>query len=163
MKPVLTLAGAHSHVDKATYARVTSAKEFQRLYMQHLGRDLKEFDEFYNTPGVPTIDFDHYMVIAVFTGTTWNTAGVYVHSADDDGKRLTIRYVHRGYQTSAPFIPATQLATDLNADGGGDHVTAYGIFVFPRSASEVVLEEDVKQYKNEPPKWQEKARFPNVK
>ena len=52
----------------------------------------------------------------------------------------------RGYQTAGP-------------DGGGKRATPYGIFVLPRSDKELVVEEGVRTLKNEPPKWNELARF----
>ena len=145
-KPYLTLAGASSKIEEPTIARVTTAKEFQDLDLRHLGADPARFDEFYNPHGVPVIDFERCMVLAVFKGNTWNVAGVYVESVLDEGARRVVRVRRRGYQTAGP-------------DGGGKRATPYGIFVLPRSNKELVVEEDVRTLKNEPPKWNEIARF----
>jgi hypothetical protein len=83
-KPLVTLAGAQSRIDKPEYARITSAEEFVKLYMRHLGKDPKQFDEYYNKPGVPTIDFKRCMVVAVFQGNTWNTAAVIVDTITEE-------------------------------------------------------------------------------
>jgi len=145
---LVSMSGAHSHVEQAKYLRITSAKDFQSIYMQHLGKKPEEFDAYYNPHGVPTIDFQRCIVIAVFGGKGWNSAGIDVKSVID-GSELIVRFDDRSYQTAGP-------------NGGGDQVCPYGFFVLPRSEKAVVLEEDVQQYIGGEPQWKERARFARI-
>lgn len=147
--PLLTLAGAHSKIDEPLCVRITTAEDFQKLYMRHLGEDPKRFDKFYNPHGVPVIDFDRCLVLAVFRGQTWNRAGVYVHSAEEANGRLLVRVQDRSYQTFGP-------------DGGGNQVTPFGIFVMPHNTSEMIVELDVRSLIDAPPEWKEIDRFPET-
>ena len=154
-KALVEFSGAHSKIAQRAYLRITSLKEFRDAYMRHLGIDPSRFDEYYNENNVPTIDFDRCMVIAVFDGDGWNTAGISVEAIRDEADRVLVRFAHRFYQTSGDFN---------SGDGGGKRVTAFGMFVIPRSEKEVVLEEGQQQMR--PPRiyaWKEVARFPAIK
>src|SRR5206468_2973434 len=133
-KPLVEFSGAHSKIDKTEYARITSLKDFRDRYMRHLGKDPQTFDEYFNPEDVPTIDFDRCMVIAIFQGASWNSAGVKVVSIRDEPERLVLRYQDRWYQTSGDFN---------SGDGGAKPVTPYGMFVLLRTGKPVVLEENV--------------------
>jgi hypothetical protein len=149
---LVTFAGADSRIDKSKYVRITTAEDFQILYMRHLGKDPKEYDAYYNPHGVPTIDFDRCMVIAVFQGRTWNVAGVYVKTIDERDGHVVVRFDDRSYQTSGS-----------DSGGGARSATPYGIFVLPRSDRPVILEENVQRYIGGEPEWKERARFEAVK
>ena len=145
---LVTLSGADSEIPEPTYVRITTKEAFQSLYLRHLGKDPAQFDAHYNEYQVPTIDFDRCMVVAVFQGNTWNTANLYVREVHDERARLVVRFDRHSYQTFG-----------FGSDGGGKRVTPFGFFVMPRSEKEIVLEENVRQYLNEGPRWQECARL----
>ncbi len=159
-KALVEFSGAHSKIAQRAYLRITSLKEFRDTYMRHLGKEPSLFDEYYNENNVPTIDFERCMVIAVFQGAGWNSAGVRVVSIIDEPNRLVVRFDERTYQTSSDFTTNGRLNTDVK--DAGNKVTAYGMFVLPRTEKAVVLEEDVKQYKHPPSVWKEVARFPSI-
>ncbi len=143
-RPLLTLTGPKSFVETAEAHRARSAAEFEKLWLRHAGKT--ENDAFYNAAGVPDIDFDRCMVIAVFQGMGWNSAGLRVEALIEEEGRILLRFDDKSYQTEGP-------------DGGGVRVTAYGFFVLPRSDKPVVVEEDVQDLIGAPPKWKERARF----
>jgi hypothetical protein len=142
-RPLVAFSGAKSRIEKAECRRVTGRKEWTDLWLRHVGADPARQDDFYNEAGVPEIDFDACMVVAVFQGGSWNSAGVEVVSIDEDDARLLVRFD----QTEGP-------------GGGGVRVNAFGVFVLPRSAKPVVLEENVQNLIGEPPVWKERARLP---
>ena len=144
--PLVTLSGADSKLGRG-YHRVGNADAFNAIYMSHLGRDPAEFNAYHNPHGVPTVNFDECMVVAVFQGEGWNSAGVVVHSIEEDEHRVTLRFDDRAYQTAGP-------------DGGARRVSAYGFFVLPRSDKLLVLEENVQNVIGQPPVWRERARIP---
>jgi hypothetical protein len=153
-KPLASFDGAHSGIDEQTYERITAAKEFQDLYMKHLGEDPEKFDAFYNPHGVPIIDFERCMVVAVFRGMKVNSAGVEVKSVTEDADRIVLRFADRSFQTRGE---------DSSGGGGSRSVTPYGMFVLPRSDKEIVLEREIRNAMRRPSKWKEVARIPALK
>ncbi len=145
-QPLVSLSGADSKLDRGYY-RLTSAEHFTEIYMRHLGQDPADFDAYHNPHGVPMINFDECMVVAVFQGEDWNSAGVIVDSIVEDEHRMTVRFDDRAYQTFGP-------------DGGAQRVRAYGFFVLPRTDKMLVLEENVQSIIGEPPEWKERVRIP---
>lgn len=101
----------------------------------HLGRAL-----------APEIDFERWMVLAVFQGSKRNSSGVILAAIEARENALVIRFDESTYQTAGP-------------DGGAVEVQPFGLFVLPRSSVAVVVEEDIQNLKGQPPKWQERARF----
>lgn len=147
-RPVVALTGATSAIDKSGYHRIQDAQVLARLWLQHRGKPQPdgEYGFFYNDAGVPEVDFERYEVVAIFGGTTVNSAGFAVESiADEPGRRL-LRFDHRHYQTEGP-------------DGGGKTARPFAFFVLPRTPLPVVLEENVQNAINSPPVWKERARL----
>jgi hypothetical protein len=151
VSPCVVITGADSHVAQRRYQRITSADKWTRVWQEHKGqKPTGQYDLFYDPLTLPQVDFDRYMVIAVFQGSGWNNAGLRAFSLADEDTRILLRFANKSYQTGG-------------ADGGGKKVTAYGFFVVPRSAKPVVLEENAQQYKRgKPPVWEERITFPKL-
>ena len=146
-RPCVILTGADSQVKSEGYFRVESEKEWTSVWHRHKGvEEVKQYDTFFNPLGLPGIDFDKYMVIAVFYGSGWNNAGIKVVSITEEKERLLLRFRGKWYQTVGP-----------GPDGGGRPGCAYGFLVLPRTAKTVVLEEDVQHLTGGPPVWKERA------
>jgi hypothetical protein len=142
--PCVVLTGADSHVSKRSYHRITSMTEWVALWQKHKGLPQDdEYDHFHNPAGLPLIDFDAYMVIAIFQGLGVSNAGLSAETIVEQEDRILFRFDNKYYQTGGP-------------DGGGRHVAAYGFFVIPRSLKPVVLEEAYRRFIRDPPEWKEK-------
>ena len=89
------------------------------------------------------------MVIAVFQGSGWNSAGLNAVAVLEDKEGIVLRFRDKFYQTMGP-----------GPDGGGQQTTVYGFFVLSRSGKTVVLEEDVQNIKGQPPVWKKRAGLP---
>ena len=62
--------------ERACY-RVQSQDAWIGIWQRHQGaKESKDYDLFYNPLSLPCIDFEKYMVIAVFQGGGWNSAGL---------------------------------------------------------------------------------------
>jgi hypothetical protein len=147
LKPCVMITGANSRVTKSRYQRITSADEWARVWQEHKGKKpAAEYDLHYDPLTLPLIDFDNYMVIAIFQGNGWNSAGLKAVSIVEEGNRIVFRFDHKSYQTM----------------GGADKVTVYGFFVVPHSKKPVVLEENTQHYLGEPPVWKERITFPTL-
>ena len=147
VRPCVTITGAYSHVSERSYHRITSEEQWTRVWQKHKGQKEDErYDLYYNPLGLPFVDFDGYMVIAIFQGSSWNSAGLKAVSISEEVNRIVFRFDDKSYQTAGP-------------DGGGKKVTVYGLFVVPRSAKAVILEENVQGLIGKPPVWKERITF----
>ncbi len=146
-RPFVTLTGTDSHVKERSYRRVASEDEWIKIWQRHKGaKESKDYDLFYNPLGLPSIDFEKCMVIAVFQGNGVNSAGLKAVAILEEKDRLALRFQNKSYQTMV-YGPVDE----------GDQVTVYGFFVLPRSSKTVVLEENVQNITGQPPVWKERA------
>ena len=142
-RPYVTLTGARSAINTADYHRVTAQKELTTVWLKHVGIDAAKHSDYYNKAGVPLVDFERCMVVAVFGGRRINSAGLHVVSLVEEKDRVLLRFNHRSYQSGAE----------------GDHVTPFAFFFVPRCGKPLVLEENVQNLLGGAPKWKERARF----
>jgi hypothetical protein len=150
VSPCVALTGTRSHVSERGYRRITSVKDWVTLWQKHKGqKDGEQYDLYFDPLEIPVIDFDRYMVIAVFQGNGSNSAGLNAVSVLEEQERIVLRFDDKTYQTIGP-------------DGGGKQVTVYGFFVFPRSSKPVTLEEQVQGLKGKPDEWKERITFPKL-
>ncbi len=149
-QPCVTLTGADSHVTERGYHRIMSTEEWVRVWQKHKGEKQDgEYNFHYNPLGLPVVDFERYMVVGIFEGSSWNSAGLTTVSIDEEKTRIVFRFDSKSYQTTGP-------------DGGGQKVTVYGFFVIPRSTKRLVLEESAQRRKDQPPAWKERVAFPGL-
>jgi len=146
-RPYVMLYGMHSKVTECEYLLARSEGEWIDIWLKHEGLTQEErYDTFYNPAGLPDVDFETCMVVAVFQGRRWNSAGVLAHSIVEEDVVVRLRFNDRSFQTAGP-------------DGGGVKVTPFGIFVIPASKKAVLLEENVQNLKGGPSRWKERHRF----
>jgi hypothetical protein len=147
-KPCVVISGADSLVAKPRYQRITSLDEWARVWQEHKGAKITTpYDFFYDPLTIPQIDFENYMVVAVFGGENWNSAGYRGDSISEDNNRLILKFKEKGYQTAGP-------------GGGGKKAAPYGFFVVPRSDKPLALFEDVRSMRDNDPVWKEQITFP---
>jgi hypothetical protein len=150
IKPCVAITGTDSHVTELAYHRITSTDDWARLWQRHKGQESDHpYDLYYDPLALPQVDFDAFMVIAIFQGRGWNSAGLKAISISEAADRIVFRFDDKSYQTAGP-------------DGGGDKVAAYGFFVVPRSTKPVALEENVQELIGQPPVWKERVTFPKL-
>lgn len=147
LQPYVTWGGRRSKIAQRGYYRITSLKDWATLWHRHIGEKKPEqFDEFYNPGGVPRIDFRRCEVLAIFQGNGFNTASVEIESISLNVAGWRLRFRNKHYQV----IP------------GPEPVTAFGIWVLPRMAKTMVLEEGVRGGIGsllDPIIWKERARL----
>lgn len=142
-KPYVTIAGAASRITTREYDRITAKDDLVKVWLRHTGTDPARHTDFYNEAGVPGVDFERCMVVAVFGGACINSAGIDVVSIAEEADRVLLRFQHRSFQSGPE----------------GDRATPYGFFFVPRSPKALVLEENVQNLIGGEPKWKERARF----
>ena len=136
--PWVTWSGPNSALADASYRRISSAGEWQTLWLAHRGKTLLE-----SAGEVPQIDFRQCMVVAVFQGAGFNCRGVEAVSVTETAEAVTVRFSGQYYQTI----------------GEGDAVRPFGVFLLPRSTKALVLEENVQNLLGQPPVWKLRAQF----
>lgn len=165
--PCIIITGADSHVRQRRYLRIMSLNDWAKLWMEHKGETRLPQYDWYNDPlTVPWVDFDNYMVIAVFQGDEVNNAGLSVVSMAEDARQITFRFQHKHYQTLVSTQSSEKdhnkaITAFLNAASKARvKVNVFGFFIVPRSSKQVRFEENVQGYIGEPPEWQERAILP---
>ena len=146
--PLVALSGSNSRIVKASFKRITSATEWEALWKQHTGKPVSNY---YDKSEMPRVNFDDCMVIAVFSGPSVANDGVSAVSVTEQPEKVVLRYSNRYLQITVPDVKAREKAV-VNG--------AFGMFVLPRSAKPVVLEESVRTLKGETPVAKVRAELP---
>ncbi|MCA8943653.1 MAG: hypothetical protein KDB80_13900, partial [Planctomycetes bacterium] len=147
--PLVSFEGARSKIVEREHHKITDSQSWAKLWLRHVGAEEpnEEYSWFWNSVGVPKIDFDQCVVIAMFAGKAWNSNGFSVQAVDEVGDDLLrLRIQRLTYQTMGP-------------DGGGRRCEPFGIWVLPKTDRTVVLEVNTQGLIGEPPIWTEKARL----
>ena len=142
IKPCVTITGDDSRITEQSFYRIRSIDEFAEVWAKHTGQKNvpyknweNQYDEFYNTLSLPLVDFENYMVIAIFQGSGWNNAGLKAISMSERAHGVSFRFKGKPYSTEGP-------------DGGGKQVSVFGFFVVPRTGKPLIIEEEVLQMKH---------------
>ena len=149
IRPYVTITGASSRIEERGCVVVTSTEHWLRLWFRHKGEDADQARPglTMNASGVPQIDFQNCMVVAIFQGKTINSAGLKIASVTVEKDKVVLRYDDEGYQTAGPF-----------PDGGAVPCSAYGFFVLPRHEQTLVVEENICDRIGGAPVWKERIR-----
>ena len=155
MAPHVVITGADSKVRKSGYHRILDRQEWTKVWLRNLGQEQRysgrsgeesSYSYLHDPAGVPVVNFEDCMVIAVFEGAGFNCSGLSADALIERDDAVVLRYQPKGYQTGPEGVP----------------VSVYGFFVVPRSARAVVLEEGVVERIGQKPKWQERKRFASL-
>jgi hypothetical protein len=142
--PLLALSGSDSKITTPSYRLISSQSEWEQLWRRHTG---KPSTGGYIEDGMPKVNFDKCMLVAVFNHPA-NNLGVFAESLDEQSDRIVLRINNRWFSTITRLgHPAPKPKNP------------YGFFVLPRSGKEVVVEEAVYQRKSDPPTYQERVRL----
>ncbi|MCO6044568.1 hypothetical protein NG895_11685 [Aeoliella sp. ICT_H6.2] len=143
---LVVLSDQDSHVTIAGFGRIDSPQRWTRVWLEHLGLDPR-----YDTPNraAMEVDFERCMVVAIFGGTTANTAGYKVASVIETTDSVVVRFEANTSQSAGP-------------DGGAERTTPYAFVVLPKTNKPIVMQQGVRQYIGEPPTWKHVAELPPV-
>jgi hypothetical protein len=149
IKPLLTMHGGHSKITKQRILRITSKEEWEALWLEHRTGNKDRRD----TPtgfDYVDVDFERFMVIAVFWPNRDNCGGFTADSISEGDTRITIRLDDHGYQTAVIF-------SNENPDGGLTSLHTdygpWGVLILPKSEKEIILELDERDHIRDPAAW----------
>ncbi len=146
LKPVITLTGTDSKQIKESFARCGSQMEWVDTWHKHKGGDA-EVDR----RTCPVVDFESYIVVAIFHGKSSVNEGITVMAVTDETDCVRVRYRPSWFQTAFSSKPKSY------------DTQSYAFVVLPKSPKVLVLEEDVRDNLREPPIWKERARLASEK
>jgi hypothetical protein len=126
-KPVVVWTGTDSGQTKASVARCVSKDQWQATWKahEHEGGEAGRL--------APEVDFERYMVLAVFQGENVQNHGLFHFEVMDETDCLRVRYVTGYFQTAGH--------SDSEADKRRLETQSYAFLVLPKSSKAIVFEE----------------------
>jgi hypothetical protein len=131
--PAVIWSGIDSAVTAQSCSRITTVEEWRQVWGAHAGREVgqRSYDL---DPSVPKVDFDHFIVIAVFQGSDFQSDGLRFESAiweEKPQRTLVVSYSDASYS-----MTGTGRRTEPSPA-----VTPFAFFVLPRSTEAVLVQE----------------------
>jgi hypothetical protein len=141
--PIVVITGTDSEQTKRSFARCFTEGELHDCWRKHRVKDE-------DCLGCPTVDFDSYMVVAIFYGKRRQDHGIWVREIVEEKECIRFRFQPNSYQCSN--VPGSFKVCDT---------MSYAFVVLPKSTKELVLEEQTSGSLISPPVWTQQAMFPD--
>lgn len=127
---LVVLSSKDSHIREQGLRRISSAKEWRNLWLEHVG-------DKYDTIHRPSmeIDFEQCMVIAIFGGDTYASWGYRVEEVRENESAVFLRYSNISYQTGYT------VGENAEEPAGTHDATPFAFVVLRKSKKLVVVEE----------------------
>jgi hypothetical protein len=155
IKPAVVWTGIDTKQAKDFFARCCSPKDWQATWNAHRGSGNTA-----NPPDCPEIDFDSYMVIAVFR----DTSRIRISDIVEEKECIRVRYQPWGNQVV--FIPDPERSTVKVVEAGRGEIhpekprtLSFAFAVLNKGNKAIVIEEDVQPILGKQPVWEERAKF----
>lgn len=140
-KVIVSWSGGDSEREDAHFFPLVDAASFDAMWLDAVIRPGSS-----RWPSLllkPRVDFTTCAGFALTAGTTWNSHGFLVDSITNVSGAWHVR-----------------VRQDTYAGESADRVRPYGIFLLTRvEGATIIVEEDVRDRIDEPPRWQERGRF----
>jgi hypothetical protein len=143
--PLMEISGSDSRITDRSTRLIGNADEWRQLWQKHTG---KENSKDTIQEGMPRLNFDRCIVVAIFQGKQHSNLGVVAKSVEERPEAIVLRVENRW------FGSRTRLG-----DPPPQKMTPYGFIVLPRTTKEILLEEAVASSKQYPQTFEERSRF----
>jgi len=156
IEPAVAWSGSFTSIDAKEIVLITSSNDWSSLWKRHKGERLER-----NSTGsavVPEINFDHWMVIAIFAGKGASTNGYGFVEARVIERTDIVPYnapTPAATKRSLRVRVAAKVYQTMEGVESNPSTTAYGIFVLPRSDLPIRLEAAQYHRLDQPPTWKE--------
>ncbi len=138
--PCVALSGADSQIGEKSYLRITNENDWVKLWRKHKGdKSGGEYDFHYDPVGLPIVDFERVMVIALFE-QGWD--GFRADSISESATEMIFCFRTHGHSTgfSGPFPNNPEDGVDEHEDPELEpEQKSYGFFFVPKSNKTIVL------------------------
>ncbi len=153
-RALVTLTGTDSAVKTQSYRLLRDEKHWVQVWQQHKGLPVTgKYSRTHNSIGLPVIDFERCMVVAVFAGESAQTPSLSVQEVSESEGEVVVRFVKNGYSIDhGRYEPGKEIRVP-------PALPLYGFFVMPRSDKALVLEEGSRKGRGKPLDWTERQRF----
>jgi len=143
--PCVALSGADSQIGEKSYLRITNENDWVKLWRNHKGdQSGGEYDFEHDPLGLPIVDFNQFMVLALFEGRDESPDGFQADSISESPEEMTIRFLGMGNSTG--FAKEFEGNPECSVEEPAAPVRhAYGFFFVPKSSKAIVLQ---KMFKN---------------
>lgn len=163
--PCVALSGVDGQIGEESYHRITNQNDWVKLWRKHKGDQTGgEYDFHYDPLGLPSVDFNQVMVIALFHSPDDSWDGFQAESISENPEEIKIRFRLKFHQTLngsevRPFPNKPEACDDEVKDkNNGLARKPYGFFFIPKSNKMIIME---RRYGYSDPK--EDFRFPALK
>ncbi len=151
LRPVMVWSDVDSKITEESFRCIRSPEEWGKLWKAHkVGADA---DKVY--PLCPVVDFEAYMIVALFRGKSI-ARELAIESVRDEKDALRVRY-----RPHAVSIFITEKTNPRAFD-----TQSYAFAVLPKSKKTIIIEEKMPGARPptaDPPVWRERARIEAVK
>lgn len=149
LRAAVLAVGPDSRAEDASILRIRSLDELRRAWNHHTGRAV---DAPLDAPeAISRVDFATSEVLAIFGGEGFNSSGIQIVEATDEGDVRRVRYESLSFQTMS--------TRDDDESGGAVPAWEFGFFLLPKTQQDLLVEENVQSMIGEPPVWKLRARL----
>jgi hypothetical protein len=125
--PYVWWTGPDSAINETSAYRLTMDADWIAMWRKHAGNAVTAGLD--GAPNTPHIDFSRCMIVAFFDGTDDNISGLEMRETLQSADMVRLRFMRTRVAPAAGAPPRK--------------TTAYGIFVIPRTARKILLEEAI--------------------
>jgi len=136
--PCVALSGAHSQIGEKSYLRITNENDWVKLWRKHKGdQSGGEYDFHHDPLGLPVVDFERFMVIALFE-QGWD--GFRADPLSESATEMTFCFRTHGHSTgfARPFPNKPEDCVGDDDDWGPEQ-KSYGFFFVPKSNKTIII------------------------
>ncbi len=151
LKPAVVWTDRDSQVAERSYKCLQSVEDWRKVWATHKGFTGRGLE-----PPCPEVNFDAYMVVALFQGKSAQDLGLIIDSVKDEPLAIRLRYHPNWYSV---------LRTGKEVKGQYA-TTNYAFVVLPKSKKSIIIEERLPGNRFDTPDkfiWHERARLDAVK
>lgn len=143
--PCVALYGLDSQIGEKGYLRITKQSEWVKLWRKHKGdQSGGEYDFEHDPLGLPIVDFNQFMVLALFEGHDESPFGFQAESISETPDEMTIRFVGMGNSTG--FAKEFEGNPECSVEESAAPIRhAYGFFFVPKSSKAIILQKMFKK------------------
>lgn len=142
-------SGPHSEVRDGRLIQVTDQKAWARLWAEHRGERAERLIAHGGGVAAPRVDFERYLVIAMFRGDTKNRDGEHLVSLEERSNDVRLRFDSYTFQTAS-----------FDGPDRGEAASSYGMWLVPRTGKPIVIEENTQGLLGAEPKWTWRRTLP---
>jgi hypothetical protein len=135
-------SGPHSRIRDKRLVQIADREAWMELWAEHKGDKAERLIAHGGGVAAPRIDFERYLVVAMFRGETTNCDGESLVSLEEREKDVLLRFDSFTFQTSS-----------FDGPDHGEPASSYGMWLVPRTGKPITIEENTQGLIGREPIW----------